>query len=190
MVATERASRLTESIERLVEEQEQVELDYRAWKLLADALKEAEGEENAHLGRAITPRIRERFGELTGDRYGELSLGPNLEARGVIAEGGERDVDKLSIGTQEQLSTLFRLIVAEQLRTAVILDDQLTQTDGVRMRAFRRWLRESAARIQILVVTCHPDDYLAPAELPGDDQPVAEDGLLRAIDLARTVRRA
>jgi hypothetical protein len=47
-------------------------------------------------------------------------------------------------GTREQLSTLYRLSLSEYLRTAIILDDQLVQSDDSRMDWFRALLTEKA----------------------------------------------
>ena len=89
----------------------------------------------------------------------------NLE--GIQAAGDRRGFDRLSIGTREQLSTLFRLCLAERLRTALLLDDQLVQSDPDRLRWFRTALRQTATSgVQVIVLTCRPDDYLEPSETP------------------------
>ena len=75
------------------------------------------------------PPIAERFRELTHSRYGALDLGPNLETHGIHAAGERRDVSLLSMGTREQLSTLFRLSLAEKLGSLVgqLAHDNLTK---------------------------------------------------------------
>lgn len=189
VVAREETARLRESKARLQERQLDTELDYEAWRLLVETMTTVESEQSIHLGRSVMPKIEERFADLTNARYGGLVLGPNLEAEGVAAAGDTRAIGDLSVGTQEQLSTIFRLVLAEELRSAVLLDDQLTQTDPRRMRFFRERLRQAAAGIQVLVVTCHPEDYLGAAEVPPGDDPVRDSGLVRAIDLERVVDR-
>jgi uncharacterized protein YhaN len=48
-----------------------------------------------------------------------------------------------------------------------LLDDQLVQSDPDRLRWFRHALRQTASvGVQIIVLTCRPDDYLEPAESP------------------------
>jgi uncharacterized protein YhaN len=133
--------------------------------------------------------IARRFGDLAGSRYGALDLGPALETAGIHAAGERRDIDRLSLGTREQLSTLFRLSLAEQLRTAILLDDQLTQSDPRRMSWFKQRLRELASTIQIIVITCRPDDYLLEDEQAVNGAILAE-GLVRALDLERVIHRA
>src|SRR5437867_12866856 len=81
-------------------------------------------------------------------------------AEGVVVAGAVRDPERISVGTREQLSTLYRLCLAEYLQTMIVLDDQLVQSDETRMDWFRALLHEKARSFQILVFTCRPADYL------------------------------
>ena len=101
--------------------------------------------------------------------------------------GQPRSYRELSEGTREQLATIFRLCVAEQLHTALVLDDQLAQTHRERIEWFRGTLREAAERIQILVLTARPEDYLDEEELEAPLDPASR---TRAIDLERVIQRA
>src|SRR5690606_35401105 len=181
-----------QALERLRQREAEVELDYNAWRLLRDALVEAEAKQQTHLGERLMGPVTKRFRELTRARYGSLDLGPNLETGGISVAGALRPLDALSIGTRDQLSALLRLTVAAELDHALVLDDQLAQSDPGRLGWFSTALRDMGARLQVLVLTCRPDDYLRPDELP--DAAVAwrasADGGLRAVDLARVVKRA
>ena len=146
------------------EREHDVEVEYEAWELLRATLREAETEEGTHLGRTLAAPIATRFSDLTLGRYGKLALGPGLETGGISVAGEDRPVSLLSVGTRDQLSTLFRLTLAEQLKSTILLDDQLTQTDAPRMSWLRDLLREVARNIQVIVFTCRPDDYLFPLE--------------------------
>lgn len=188
-VARERCQASQASLEKYRAHERGLELEYKAWRLLVETLKEAERDQASHLGETMVDPIAQRFGELAGARYGALDLGPSLETAGIQAAGESRDLARLSVGTREQLSTIFRLSLAEQLRSAILLDDQLTQTDPQRMTWFKQRLRELAQNIQIIVLTCRPDDYLLDGERP-DGQPYYELGALRAHDLERLVQRA
>ena len=83
-----------------------------------------------------------------------------LGTEGVVVAGAVRPTERISVGTREQLSTLYRLALAEYLSTTVVLDDQLVQSDGTRMDWFRALLAEKARSFQIVVFTCRPGDYL------------------------------
>ncbi len=109
------------------------------------------------------------------------------------AAGGTYGVDTLSVGTRHHLSTLFRLAVAEQLGTTVVLDDQLVQSDIQTMAFFRDLLKEKAGSVQIVVLTCRPEEYLEPGEMPGrgdGSERDSLDGYVRAVDLKRLVARS
>jgi len=84
------------------------------------------------------------------------------------------------------------LSLAEYLRTTIVLDDQLVQSDASRMDWFRNLLREKARLFQIIVFTCRPGDYLPQTALvpEGSSLQADMDGeLTRAIDLGKALRR-
>jgi hypothetical protein len=165
--ADERSRELEVALRRAHEKQSALDDEYEAWKLLRDTLKEAERGQATHLGNVLAPDLATRFQSLVGTRYTGIALGPNLGLEGIGAAGGQRELGRLSLGTREQLSTLFRLCLAERLRSALLLDDQLVQSDPDRLHWFRRALRDTASTgVQVVVLTCRPDDYLEPAESP------------------------
>jgi DNA repair exonuclease SbcCD ATPase subunit len=159
VVVKEEAERWDEALNLAENDQKELEVQFDAWKLLVDTLKDVERRESCHLGRAIVEPLSERFCELTGGLYGSLNVGPGLDTQGILAAGQERDVDSLSVGTKEQLATVFRICLAERLKTCVILDDQLTQSDDVRLAKLLDVLYQDAREFQIVVLTCHPEDY-------------------------------
>lgn len=171
----EQAEQAQEALGALVRREHEVELEYGAWKLLRETLAEAEKEDAAHLGDAIVKPVSERLAALTGGRYEQVGIGPQLEATGVFLAGGERSFEEVSVGTREQAALLLRLAVAEALGFFLILDDNLTQSDSGRMS----WLRDQLGKVtdvpQVIVMTCHPDAYLTGGE--------------HAVDLTRCVTR-
>ncbi|HEY6347544.1 MAG TPA: AAA family ATPase [Bryobacteraceae bacterium] len=162
-VARQRAEDAARELESARERERRVEREYNAWQLLRDTLREAEREEGSNLGRLLAPPIAKRFTDLTLGRYGKLALGPDLRTQGISVGGDERSVSLLSVGTRDQLATIFRLTLGQQLKSSVVLDDQLTQSDPARMLWLRDLLREVAAEIQVVVFTCRPEDYIAEA---------------------------
>jgi hypothetical protein len=96
----------------------------------------------------------------------------------------------MSVGTREQLSTLYRLSLAEYLQTALVLDDQLVQSDESRMDWFRALLKEKTRSFQVIVFTCRPRDYLEKASMVPKGIVLyadSDDGFTRAIDLGRVL---
>jgi len=71
----------------------------------------------------------------------------------------------LSGGEKEQLHLAVRLALAELIasgeRQLVVLDDILTATDTPRLARIHTILEEAAGRLQVLVLTCHPERYRA-----------------------------
>jgi uncharacterized protein YhaN len=146
----------------------------------------------SNLGQALVPAIAGRFQELTQRRYQTVQLTAQLATEGIMVAGAVRPTTLISVGTREQLSTLYRLSLAEYLGSTIVLDDQLVQSDGDRMDWFRALLTEKARSFQIVVFTCRPGDYLLPGALVPDGNEVHADtdgGFIRAFDLGRPLRR-
>ncbi len=189
-VARQKADAAHEALKAARAREHVLETEYAAWDLLRKTLLEAEREEGVHLGRALGDPIARRFAELTDRRYGGLALGPDLETYTISAAGDGRSVGALSVGTRDQLSTIFRLSLAERLQSAVMLDDQLTQSDAERMLWLRDLIRELAANIQILVFTCRPADYLLPGEMKAGRKSETGKPAIRSIHLAQIIERS
>lgn len=171
-------------------EEDELRRDIDGWQLLRDTLRAVETEQGQHLGVALGGAIEQRLKRLTDGRYARLELDRDLRTAGLRAAGEARPIEVLSEGLKEQLATLVRLAIAEHLRTMVLLDDHLAQTDPQRVDWFRDLLREVGSKVQIVVLTCRPRDYLDARELP-DATGVrdSETGRVRAIDLETIVRR-
>lgn len=82
------------------------------------------------------------------------------------ADGGEAydDFDSLSYGAREQMGLISRLAYADLLKdagrpTLIILDDALVHTDQQRLMHMKRILFDAAQRHQILLFSCHPDNW-------------------------------
>jgi hypothetical protein len=162
-VAREQLHDATEAFELAERQEREIEAEYEAWRLLLEQMKEADAAQASNLGQALVPAIAGRFQELTQRRYETVQLTAQLATEGVVVSGALRPAAQISVGTREQLSTLYRLSLAEYLSTAIVLDDQLVQSDESRMDWFRALLAEKARSFQIIVFTCRPSDYLAAA---------------------------
>ena len=160
----ERAADAREALAAINRREHELEVDYGAWKLLRETLAEAEKEDAAHLGDALVKPVSERMRKLTNGRYEEVGIGPQLDATGIRLGGDERDFGDVSVGTREQIALLLRLSIAEALESFLILDDHLTQSDPKRMAWIRNLLGEAAKNIQVVVMTCHPNAYIAGGE--------------------------
>ncbi|MEY4544282.1 MAG: hypothetical protein RL685_477 [Pseudomonadota bacterium] len=190
----ENVERLREALQSAIDAETEVDVEADAWKLLRDTLRTVENEEGAHLGRALAAPLAAKFSELTADRYRTLALSPLLKMDGVSAgttqATGHEVLAALSVGTRDQLATLVRLAIAEELGSAIILDDHLVHSDPTRLAWFRQALVKTAVRTQVIVLTCRPQDYLTDAEMPRDAPSIdLAGGAIRAIDLSHVVTR-
>lgn len=191
-VARERLRDTIEAFELAETHEREIETDYEAWLLLLEQMKQADAAQASNLGQTLAPAIAGRFEALTERRYENVRLTAQLATEGVVVDGAVRPTERLSIGTREQLSTLYRLAMAEYLGTTVVLDDQLVQSDDTRMDWFRTMLAEKARSFQIVVFTCRPGDYLAAGAMATRGKALHRDsdaGFVRAIDLDRAMRR-
>lgn len=188
------AARMEEALKVARQREAELSTDAAAWRLLQETLRAVENEEGAHLGRALAQPLERRFRELTGGRYEGLRMGPGLETEGVAVAGantGEEDVvGALSVGTRDQLATLVRLTIAQQLKTAIVLDDHLVHTDAVRLKWFVEAFLKTALESQVVVLTCKAGDYLEAGDLEGGEavRDVAG-GRVRVVDVGRVVER-
>jgi DNA repair exonuclease SbcCD ATPase subunit len=192
-VARERLRDATEAFELAQQQDREIEASYEAWKLLLDQMKEADAAQASNLGLALAPTIASRFQALTDRRYETVRLTASLGTEGVVASGAVRPSERISVGTREQLSTLYRLSLAEYLQTVVVLDDQLVQSDESRMDWFRALLKEKGRGFQIVVFTCRPRDYLEKSSMVPKGKGLYADtdnGYIRAIDLGRAFGQA
>jgi hypothetical protein len=161
-VGTERLAQQREAVAFATAEVREREHVERAARRLLHEIESGEAERTTHLGRALAGPITDAFRNLTGGRYGPISLAPDLTTEHVEAVGAARSLEHVSVGTREQLATLLRLAVAGHLRTAIVLDDQLVHSDSGRLEWFRSCLRDSSRTHdhQVIVFTCRPGDYL------------------------------
>jgi len=192
-VARDRLQDAIEAYELAERHEREVEADCEAWRLLLDQMKQADAEQASNLGQVLGPAVATRFEALTNQRYEGVRIAADLGTEGVLVRGAVRSTDRVSVGTREQLSTLYRLSLAEYLGSTVVLDDQLVQSDELRMEWFRKLLRDKASQFQIVVFTCRPEDYIAEADRPGETGPVFKDsqgGNVRAVHLSSAIQRA
>ena len=84
---------------------------------------------------------------------------------GTFTRGNELgQVSELSFGAREQMGLISRLAHADLLQeagrpTLIILDDTLVHSDSGRLGGMKRILFDAAQRHQILLFTCHPENW-------------------------------
>ncbi|MGE4053996.1 MAG: AAA family ATPase, partial [Vicinamibacterales bacterium] len=120
-VARDRLRDAVEAFNQAERHEREVEAEYEAWNLLLEQMKQADADQASNLGQVLAPAVAKNFETLTQQRYADVRLSAQLGTEGVVAAGGVRATERLSVGTREQLSTLYRLSLAEYLSSAVVL---------------------------------------------------------------------
>ena len=100
------------------------------------------------------------FSQATDGAWSRIAMTPEGRLLAVAPDGGLLDVDRLSLGTCQQLFLSLRiamLTLADSVGRAVpvLADDILVHFDDSRRRAAARMLAELAAKRQVVAFTCH-----------------------------------
>jgi uncharacterized protein YhaN len=154
-----------ERLAQLQEETKREELRVEAIRLLHDTVAGFRSEVITEISRPIEAFATRTLQRIAGRRLGHIQIGGAFEPATVMPESAEQAVtlDNLSGGEQEQLYLATRLALAEVLskdeRQLVVLDDVLTATDTGRLARVMNVIEEAAQRLQILILTCHPERY-------------------------------
>lgn len=154
-----------EKVLRLEEEVQRERLRMEAIRLLRETVAQCRAEVIAAVAQPVEAAATRTFQRIASRRMGRIRIGEALQPDGVIPEALSESVEigNISGGEQEQLYLATRLALAEVLaqdeRQMVALDDVLTATDAGRLARVMTILEEAAQRLQILVLTCHPERY-------------------------------
>lgn len=141
------------------------ELHTNAIRLLYDTLIDCRNETLAAVAGPVETVATQIFQRIAGGRMSGLKLGESFEASNVVPEisGEAVSLESVSGGEKEQIHLATRLALAEVLakeeRQMVVLDDVMTFTDAGRMARVMTVLEEEAQRLQIIILTCHPERY-------------------------------
>lgn len=147
--------------EQLAGEQAACERERAALALLEGTLVKAETTQTerylAPLVQAMQPAFSALFHGVT------LEMDTQFTLTGLTRQRAE-EVKDLSDGTREQIAVLVRLGFAELLHkrgapAILVLDDALTFSDSQRLETLFDVLAEAATRLQIVLLTCHAEQF-------------------------------
>ena len=158
---------LEESVAELEKACEKEALDSESIRLLFDTFSQCRSELSTEVTRRAAEKASEIFTRIVGSSSGRLELADSLKPTGFIPRGTERlvDVDSLSGGEKEQLHFSVRMAQAAfaggDEQQLLVLDDTFMATDAVRFPRILDIIDELSAKIQILILTCHPERFSA-----------------------------
>jgi uncharacterized protein YhaN len=154
-----------EDINQLKEDIQREEMRVEAIRLLYETVNQCRSEAVAAVTEPVEASASRIFQRINGHRLRRIRVTDTFEPNQIQPGSTEAivDLDNLSGGETEQLFLATRLALAEVLaskeRQLVVIDDVLTATDSVRLVRALNVLEESARRLQILILTCHPERY-------------------------------
>jgi DNA repair exonuclease SbcCD ATPase subunit len=166
-------SRSEEQIADLKTRIDAEELRIDAIRLLRDTIHQCRARILADLRRPVEESATRMLQRIAGARLGTVQLADRFQPQAVRPRIADVEVglSELSGGEKEQVHLAVRLALAEVLaagdeRRFVVLDDALTATDTGRLARILSILEEAAQRLQLFILTCHPERYrgLADAE--------------------------
>lgn len=141
----------------IIELQKEERTEQEAVLLAIQAIKELSVQIHDSFGVELSRKVSAQMREITGGRYEEVLVDENLNIK-VLYENQYLPMERLSIGTIEQLYFALRLAIAELMfngmNMTIIMDDSFAFYDDKRMEAVLKLLAEKKEN-QILIFTCH-----------------------------------
>lgn len=159
-------ARAEEEVARLNREIASEELQMAAIRLLRMTVEQARNAALAAIAAPVETAATRTLQRIAGNRLGRVQLGEAFEPTQMTPGIADAPVsiESMSGGEREQIYLATRLALADVLaqgeRQLVVLDDVLVATDSGRFARVMRILEEAAQRLQLLILTCHPERYL------------------------------
>ncbi len=158
-------ARAEEEVARLKREIASEELRLAAIRLLRTTVEESRNAALAAVAAPVEAAATRTLQRIAGNRLGRVQLGEAFEPTQMMPGSADVPVsiENMSGGESEQIYLATRLALADVLakgeRQLVVLDDVLVATDAGRLARVMRILEEAAQRLQVLILTCHPERY-------------------------------
>jgi ABC-type dipeptide/oligopeptide/nickel transport system ATPase subunit len=158
-------ARADETVARLERETATEALRVAAIRLLHDTVAQCRSAAIAAVAGPVEAAATRTVQRIAGYRLGHVQLSDTFEPVHVLPTTATAPVplESMSGGEREQIALATRLALAEVLakgdRQLVVLDDVLVATDTARLARVLRVLEEAAQRLQLLILTCHPERY-------------------------------
>ena len=163
-------SQVEEQIAELKTQIDTEELRINAIRLLRDTVLHCKAKILSDLRKPVEESATRMLQRIAGTRIGSVQLADSFNPQAVTPRMASSDVTLLDLsgGEKEQVHLAVRLALAEVLagndRRFLVLDDILTATDTGRLARVLSILEEAAQRLQLFILTCHPERYRGLAE--------------------------
>ena len=150
-------SEITEKIEKLQEEKEEL-LNYnKAFDIAKELLIKSYDELKDNIGPMFNDRLSYIASKITENKYNDISINRSNEIK-VRNESGELvDLELLSTGTIEQINLALRIAMLETVskeKLPLILDEAFAFYDDKRLENVLYFLLEEYKERQVIIFTC------------------------------------
>jgi DNA repair exonuclease SbcCD ATPase subunit len=158
-------SQVEEQIAELKSQIDSEELRINAIRLLRDTVHHCKANLLSDLRKPVEESATRMIQRIAGTRLGNVQLADRFQPQAVTPRMASSEVTLLDLsgGEKEQVHLAVRLALAEVLagndRRFLVLDDILTATDTGRLARILSILEEAAQRLQLFILTCHPERY-------------------------------
>ncbi len=158
-------SQVEEQIAELKTQIDTEELRINAIRLLRDTVHHCKAKILSDLRKPVEESATRMLQRIAGTRLGTVQLADRFHPQAVTPRMASTEVTLLDLsgGEKEQVHLAVRLALAEVLagddRRFLVLDDILTATDTGRLARILSILEEAAQRLQLFILTCHPERY-------------------------------
>lgn len=146
---------LEEDIESLSEKKKQIDEKEEALRLALDVFRNSYEELKEKIVPDITEEIKKCVAQTTNGEYTNVKYNDNT---GVVIENKYGEIitlDKLSIGTMDQIYLGFRLAILNRLSNVpMILDEAFVYYDDMRLENILKVLSKISTEKQIILFTC------------------------------------
>jgi len=159
-------ARAEEDVARLERAIAEEDLRLAAIRLLRDTVQQCRNAALAAVAGPVELAATRTLQRIAGTRLGPVRLSDSFVPAEVTpgVSATPVPIDSMSGGEREQIYLGTRLALADVLargeRQLVVLDDVLVATDAGRLARVMAILEEAAIRLQVLILTCHPERYL------------------------------
>ncbi|OHD13753.1 MAG: hypothetical protein A2086_13480 [Spirochaetes bacterium GWD1_27_9] len=135
-------------------------------KLLKEMIETEKKELDTTIVLPLQQKLAKAFETVTKSNYNNISLLNDFSIKDLgvsLFDDSQKNIDiqDISFGTKEQLSFLFRFVVAQYLSQKetqiMILDDSFVNTDKDRLDILVNMLNDFSDKIQFMIFTCKSD---------------------------------
>ena len=153
----EKKVEIEETLEKTLEEKNDLETEERRIKLAKEMLEQAYIKMKNEITPKFTSNLSKIASEISNNKYSNIKFNDN-DGLTVELENGEYvKCDRLSTGTIEQLYLALRLSAFEEIteeKIPIILDEAFAYYDNIRLENILSYLNNYYTDNQILIFTC------------------------------------